>query len=354
ENQAYDTQDEIAGYGRFVDQQVNTTGFFAQYEWKVTSRFTTLIGGRYDISQVDGFYAVAGQDRRSEVNLGVFSPRATLLYQINDNLQFRGGYARGFRAPQAFNEDLHISSAGGDQVFILLSEDLDKETSDAFTGSFNYTKNFGLNQYSVLVEGFHTRLNDPFTQISRGDIGDVILEEVVNGEGATVSGLNFEAGYSPNADFSFQLGGTVQRTRFVESQEIFAPEDTGEGAIVVDEFVRNPDLYGYFTTFYQVSDAFTIDLTGTYTGSMIVPRIVGADGSPDLLDSDPFFDVNLKASHQFEVSDDFHLELSGGLRNLFDSYQPEFDSGPERDSDFVYGPAAPRSVFISIKIGNLR
>ncbi|MEL7248694.1 MAG: TonB-dependent receptor [Bacteroidota bacterium] len=354
ENQTYDTQDEIAGYNRLVDQQVNSTGFFAQYEWKPSSRLTALLGGRYDVSNINGFYAVADEERKSDVDVAVFSPRATILYQINENLRFRGGYARGFRAPQAFNEDLHISSAGGDQVFILLSEDLDKETSNAFTGSLNYTKNVGLAQINLLVEGFYTQLQNPFTQVSRGDIGDIILEEVVNGAGATVAGVNFETGYSPSDKFAFQMGGTLQQTSYDEAQEIFAPEDTdGVNAITVEEFVRAPNLYGYFTSFYNLSDVFQIDLTGTYTGSMVVPRVVGANGSPDLLDADPFFDVNLKASYHFDVADDFHLELSGGVRNLFDSYQPEFDSGPERDSDFIYGPAAPRSVFISVKIGNL-
>jgi outer membrane receptor for ferrienterochelin and colicins len=354
ENQAYDTQDEIAGYGRMVDQQVNTTGLFAQYEWKPGARFTALLGGRYDISDVNGLYAVAGEERTADVNFGVFSPRATLLYQINENLRFRGGYARGFRAPQAFNEDLHISSAGGDQVFVLLSEDLEKETSDAFTGSLNYTKTAGLAQMSLLVEGFFTQLQNPFTQVSRGDIGDIILEEVENGAGATVAGLNFEAGYSPSGKVAFQIGGTAQQTRFDEEQENFAPEDTDGAAITVNEFIRNPNLYGYFTSRYNVTKAFTIDFTGTYTGSMIVPRIVGANGSPDLLESDPFLDANLKLSYHFEISEDFHLELSGGARNLFNSFQPEFDSGPMRDSDFVYGPAAPRSLFISVKIGNLQ
>lgn len=352
ENQSYNTQDEIAGYGRLVDQQVNTTGLFAQYEWKPTEKFTALLGGRYDISNVDGFYAVAGEERNSQVDLGVFSPRATILYKFNENLRFRGGYARGFRAPQAFNEDLHISFAGGDQVFVLLSEDLDKETSNAYTGSLNYTKNMGLTQVSFLLEGFYTQLQNPFTTVSRGDIGDIILEEVENGEGATVAGINFEAGYSPSGKFSFQLGGTAQRSRFNEEQEIFAPEDTDGAAITVTEFVRNPNLYGYFTSFYKVTDDFRVDFTGTYTGSMIVPRIVGANGSPDLLESNPFFDANLKASYHFGVAEDFHLELSGGVRNIFNSFQPEFDAGPERDSDFVYGPLAPRSVFISIKIGN--
>ena len=86
---------------------------------------------------------------------------------------------------------------------------------------------------------------------------------------------------------------------------------------------------------------------------VVVPRVVSESGFLDLIESDPFFDVNIKASYHFDVSDDFHLELSGGLRNLFNSYQPEFDSGPTRDSDFIYGPVAPRSVFFSLTIGNL-
>ena len=36
---------------------------------------------------------------------------------------------------------------------------------------------------------------------------------------------------------------------------------------------------------------------------------------------------NIKASYHFDVSEDFYLELSGGARNIFNSYQPEFDAG---------------------------
>ncbi|MEO0788858.1 MAG: TonB-dependent receptor, partial [Bacteroidota bacterium] len=355
ENQTYDTRDEIQGYNRLIDQQVNTTGFFAQYEWKPSEMFTALLGGRYDISNVDGQYTIGGIDRSANVSVGVFSPRATLVYKFNDNLRIRGGYARGFRAPQAFNEDLHISSVGGEPLFVILSEGLDKETSDAFTGSLNYTKSMGLTQISFLLEGFYTQLQNPFTQVSTGAVlpNGSIVEEVRNGEGATVSGINFEAGYSPSSRLAFQLGGTVQRSRYDETQVLFEPEDGSDNLVAVDEFVRNPNLYGYFTSYFNVSDAFKIDLTGTYTGPMIVPRVVGDDGFLNLIDTDPFFDVNLKGSYHFDVSEDFHLELSGGVRNLFNSYQSEFDSGPERDSDFIYGPAAPRYLFISVKIGNL-
>ncbi len=349
ENQTNDTQDEIAGYNRLVDQRVNTTGVYAQYEWKPNEKITALLGGRYDVTNVKGDYSVGSLNRSSDVNVGIFSPRFTLLYKINDNLRFRGGYARGFRAPQAFNEDLHISSAGGDQVFTILSDGLDKETSDAFTASFNYTKSMGLSQLNFLVEGFYTSLNNPFTQVNTGtQPGGIIVEEVVNGKGATVSGLNFEAGYSPNEKFTFQLGGTVQQTEFDEPQEFSTANDN---TITITEFTRNPNLYGYFTSFYKISDDFKIDFTGTYTGSMIVPRLVGGEEFFNLIDSDPFLDANLKFSYNFSLTEDFEMEVSSGFRNIFNSYQDEFDVGPTRDSDFIFGPAAPRSVFVGVKIG---
>lgn len=356
ENQYYDTQDEIKGYNRLIDQRVNTTGFFAQYEWKPSERLTALLGARYDVSKVDGDYQIGAINSKADINIGVFSPRLTFLYKMNDYLRFRGGYARGFRAPQAFNEDLHISSVGGEPLFVILSEGLDKETSNAYTGSFNYTKNAGLAQVNFLLEGFYTQLQNPFTQVSTGSVlpNGSIVEEVRNGEGATVTGMNFEAGYSPSSKFAFQLGGTAQQSRYEETQVLFEPEaGAGEEGVAVDEFVRNPNFYGYFITFYNFSEAFKLDLTGTYTGSMIVPRVVSETGFLDLIEADPFLDMNIKASYHFDVADGFHLELSGGVKNIFNSYQPDFESGPERDSDFIYGPMAPRSLFISVVIGNL-
>ncbi|MEM1407211.1 MAG: TonB-dependent receptor [Bacteroidota bacterium] len=356
ENQFNDTEDEIAGYNRLVDQRVNTFGFYGQYEWKPISRLTALLGARYDATHVDGEYRVGDINNSSDVDLGVFSPRLTLLYQLTDNVQFRGGYARGFRAPQAFNEDLHISSVGGEPQFVILSEGLDKETSNAYTASLNITRDFGLTQTNFLIEGFYTQLNDPFVQVSTGSVlpNGSILEEVRNGSGASVSGINFEAGFSPSSIFSFQLGGTAQQTAFDEDQVLFEPEGStsGESVVVVDEFTRNPNLYGYFNSNWNVTEAFRFDFTGTYTGSMVVPRVVSESGFLDLIDSDPFFDANIKASYHFSIRGDFHLELSGGVKNVFNSYQDDFDSSAGRDSDYIYGPAAPRSVFVSLKIGN--
>ena len=356
ENQLSDVKDEIPGYNRLIDQKVNTIGVYGQYEWKPVDRFTALVGARYDYTKVDGTYEVGDVKRMADVSTNVFSPRVTVLYNLTTGIQLRGGYARGFRAPQAFNEDLHISSVGGEPQFVVLGENLEKELSDAFTTSINFTRNFGNMQTNFLVEGFYTDLKNPFTIVSTGSVlpNGSILEEVRNGEGAFVTGANFELSLSPFSDLLFKLGGTAQQTGYDEDQILFEPEETNElePVVLTDRFVRNPNLYGYFTTNWTANEQFAVDVTGTYTGSMIVPRVISESGFLDLVDSDPFMDVNLRLSYHFDLKEDFHLELSGGVQNIFNSFQDDFDIGAERDSDYIYGPSRPRTFFIGIKIGN--
>lgn len=351
------TRDEILGYKRSIDQTVNSFGLYLQYEWKPTEKFTALIGTRFDNVAVDGHYTVGGIYRNVDVNQNALSPRLTLSYQFTDALKFRGGYARGFRASQAFNEDLHISSVGGEPQFVILSDNLKTEYSNAFTGSFNYSKNINLWQLDFLAEGFYTTLENPFTIVSTGATlaNGSILEEVRNGAGASVYGTNFEFGVSPNPKLQFQFGGTVQKSTYKEPQVIFETDGTvlGETDIVVNKFVRTPNFYGYFNTAWLPNKKFNVDVTGTYTGSMIVPLVISDTGFLQLNEVNSFFDVNLKLESHIDFSDHFMTTFSLGVKNIFNSYQSDFDTGPTRDSDYVYGPGTPRTFFIGIKFGKL-
>jgi outer membrane receptor for ferrienterochelin and colicins len=348
-----DTRDDIEGYNRIVDQQVNNVAAYAQYKIKFLEKFTTLVGGRFDYVDVNGIYQVADISRNSDATQTAFSPRLSLAYDINNNQKLRAGYARGFRAPQAFNEDLHISSVGGEQLFVILSENLDTEYSDAFTLSYNVNKSKDLAQYDFLVEGFYTRLQNPFTQVSTGAIlpNNSILEEVRNGEGAEVYGVNLELNYSPNPKFLIQSGLTLQQTAFNEPQVLFEPEDTGLETVAIESFIRNPDIYGFLNFSYMPDDVWQFDISSTYTGPMIVPRVVNDDGFIELNESPHFVDVNLRVNKDFKVKEHFTINVFGGIKNMFNAYQNDFDIGPSRDSDYIYGPAAPRSVFLGVRIG---
>ena len=356
EYQLNDTEDAIPGYNRIVDQRVNSVGLYSQYEWKPIEAFTTLLGARLDHISVDGFYSIQDIERRSQVSETVLSPRITVLFDITEDLQFRGGYARGFRAPQAFNEDLHISSVGGEQRFAILSDDLESEFSNAYTASLNFTKDFNKTQTALLLEGFYTTLQNPFTLVSTGASlpNGAILDESRNGSGAYVAGTNIELTVSPSQDLYFQAGMTFQKSIYKEGQVLFESDGTvpGESDVIISEFTRSPNLYGFLNANWVMSEAFKLDLTASYTGSMIAPHIISDSGFMLLEKTPDFIDVTPKLTYHLDVKDTFHVELSTGVQNVFNSYQNDFDQGPLRDSDYIYGPNRPRTFFFGIRFGD--
>src|SRR5690606_554743 len=94
------------------------------------------------------------------------------------------------------------------------------EYSNAYTGSFNLSRNFGNTQTSLLVEGFYTQLNNPFTTVLKSESNDIMIEEMRNGTDAYVFGTNVELNIAPSSIFSLQAGGTIQRSRFQSEQLI--------------------------------------------------------------------------------------------------------------------------------------
>jgi len=127
----------------------------------------------------------------------------------------------------------------------------------------------------------------------------------------------------------------------------------GESDIAVDEFVRVPNLYGYLNTSWIPNKAFNVDVTSTYTGGMTVPRVISDTGFLELNEVNAFFDMNIKVETHFDFNDSFMITVSGGATNIFNSFQDDFDIGPTRDSDYIYGPSTPRSFFLGMKFGKL-
>jgi len=344
------TKDEIPGYKRLIDQKTKNIGTYVQYEWNIAPSLKTLVGARYDYTNVDGKYNLGVFNRTSDKNFGNFSPRLTVLYDIIQGVQFRGGYARGFRAPQAFNEDMHVTSIGGQQVFVLIGENLKTEYSDAYTGSFNFTRNFGNTQTSLLIEGFLTNLHNPFTTVMTSESSDIILEEMRNGEGAKVYGSNIELNIAPSSQLTFQAGGTIQRSVYNKEQLIYEGETDAQN-IWTKRYVRTPNVYGYLNTNYRPTKALAVDLTGVYTGRMLVPHIPNG-GQMVIKEAKDFVELNLRLGYTVSMKKEFSIEFFGGVQNIFNAYQKDFDRGALRDSQYIYGPSRPRTITFGVKLGH--
>ena len=306
-----DLSDRSIGYDIRTDQAVHIVGAYLQNEWK-TRKWSLLIGGRLD--------------KHNLVDHAIFSPRANVRFNPSESVNLRVSYAGGYRAPQAFDEDMHIAIVGGKRVRIT----------------------FGRVQTNLLVEGFYTRLDDVFALRDIEDTADGgKIKERYNGSGATVRGLNAEGRAVFTRWFELQAGVTWQRSRYVE------PEYWSEDKTVppVRRMFRTPDLYGYFTASLKPLRNFTADVTGTCTGEMLVQHMAGSGVAQDAAVSTPsFFDMNIRLSYDVRIYKEITMQLYGGVQNLFNAYQKDFDKGVDRDSGYIYGPSLPRSWFIGAKV----
>ncbi|MGF1586089.1 MAG: TonB-dependent receptor domain-containing protein [Bacteroidales bacterium] len=321
-----------------ADQSSITSGLYAQYE-STFNKTRIAVGGRFDHYQVKDLAGAAGTKTGN-----VFSPRVSLMHAVLPDLQARISYAWGYRAPQIFDEDLHIETSGSRQVINVNDPGLIQETSQSISGSFDFNKLIGSIYTGLLLEGFYTRLDNPFVnEIGEPDDEGTVFYTRTNAEdGATVTGMNIELKLQPVNDISFTSGFTMQSSKYDVEQEF------GER-----RFFRTPNKYGYFVINWNVADNFNFASTGNYTGRMLVPYF-GTETDPDdgeLRETENFFDLGFKLDYTFRLSGTA-VQVSSGIKNIFNSFQSDFDRGIDRDPAYMYGPMSPRTIYFGVKFGN--
>jgi len=89
-----------------------------------------------------------------------------------------------------------------------------------------------------------------------------------------------------------------------------------------------------------------------YTGKMLVPYFGTENPQGELRTSDSFFDMGLKLTYTVKLNG-ASMEFSGGIKNILNSYQDDFDTGINRDPAYIYGPITPRTIFVGLRFGNL-
>jgi outer membrane receptor for ferrienterochelin and colicins len=348
EAQHNEVDDQMPGYNRQIAQRVNGLGSYAQLEWKMAKRLTLLAGGRFDYLDLRGNYNFGvGETSANDRTFAVFNPRTSLLWQTGKYSRVRMGYARGFRPPQAFDEDLHIETLGGVAQFIRIDRNLRSETSDSFTASFDLTKSNPVRPLSLLVEGFYTRLNNPFVLEFSGETtagGTAFVSEKRNGSGAYTTGLNLEAMYAIGSRWQFQAGATLQQARYVRPEAVLEDPNTGD-PILTSRILRTPDVYGYALVTAKVYKTHQLSLTSVLTGPMTVPN----ERTSELMRTPAFAEFNFKWAKEIKLARHSYLEVSAGVQNIFNSFQRDLEVGPGRDAGYVYGPIRPRTVFAAAK-----
>lgn len=371
-----------------IDQKINNWSQLAQIEWK-NDMLSILLGARLD--------------ENSAVGKPIFSPRATLRYNPTKNVNFRLSYAKGFRAPQVFDEDLHVGVVNGEVQKVYNTPDLRSETSHSINASADLYAQWGPVKANLLVEGFYNKLQDVFvTKLKKIEHG-IMMYDRKNGEGATVYGANLE-GKLTWSILQLQGGLTLTKNRYDKPEEwgqradfddkgfplIFdTTDELGNPIKAVNKkqesniITRTPSAYGYFTLGITPVKNFDIALTGTITGPMYVPHAIkyGSTQQPnsgypegfdeealqnylvagglekdteiridELKKTPTFFDMGFKLSYDFDFFSSTCLQIYAGMNNLLNAMQSDYDKGADRDSGYIYGPTMPRSAFLGMKL----
>lgn len=324
--------DVILGKDRDTTQKINIASVFVQNEWK-NKYLTMLLGLRMDY--------------HSQLSKPVFSPRVNFRYTPASWVALRLGYGMGFRAPQIYDEDLHIEAVQGTVSNVVNAKNLRQETSHSVNLSADFNTSWKNGGMTFLAEGFFTHLDDVFFLEKIGvNSQGILIQERRNGAGAMVAGMNLEFQVRPIRSLDIQGGFTFQKSMYKEA------EQWSDEVKATRRMFRTPDTYGFLTFLYTPLERLDLSLSGVYTGEMLVQHNkggIGPDGNEILHDSNvitpSFFDLNFKISYDVKLTSTAYLKFDLGVKNILNSYQKDFDRGPGRDAGYVYGPTMPRSLF---------
>ena len=322
--------DRMLGYHRELNQKVHVVGVYAQNEWK-NDQWSVLVGARLE--------------KHNLLTKPVCTPRATFRYTPVEGLVLRAGYSSGYRAPQAYDEDLHVAAVGGNVSLITLDPDLKPEYSHSATLSADWYHQWGKWELNLTAEGFYTYLQDVFFLREDGiDPAGNILFTRTNAPGAWVGGLNVEGKLVYGQWFTFQIGYTFQQSRYTVAQQWSAAVPAQK------RMLHTPDNYGYMLLDVHPVKDFTISINGKATGSMLVPHLAGYIAQDEETLTPSFWDLGIRLAYDVHLYKHYCLEISCGVKNVLDQFQKDPDKGPYRDAGYIYGPSIPRTYFAGLAL----
>ena len=322
--------DRMVGYNRDITQKVHVVGAYAQNEWK-GKLWSVLVGARLE--------------KHNLLTKPVCTPRATFRYTPIEGLVLRAGYSSGYRAPQAYDEDLHVAAVGSNVSLITLDPNLKPEYSHSATLSADWYHQWGKWELNLTAEGFYTYLQDVFFLRKDGiDPAGNILFTRTNAQGAWVGGLNVEGKLVYGQWFTFQIGYTFQQSRYTIAQQ------WSEDVPAQKRMLHTPDNYGYVLLDVHPVKDFTISINGKATGSMLVPHLAGYIAQDEETLTPSFWDLGIRLAYDVHLYKHYCLEISCGVKNVLDQFQKDLDKGPYRDAGYIYGPSIPRTYFAGLAL----
>jgi outer membrane receptor for ferrienterochelin and colicins len=308
-------------------------GAFFQDDWKVGGRWQLVSGLRVD--------------RNSELAAAVFSPRVSVKWTRDDTLTIRATFGAGFRAPQAFDEDLHIELIAGNRTRTVQAPELRPEKSRSILLGGEFKPRFADGRLAVEANAFLTTIRGTFTnsEVRIDPVAGTPFRQRYNGPGAEVGGIEINIGSLPLPKLRVDVGGVVQFARFTTPVVI---HDDGAGRTVRErDFLETPRRYAVLQLAYLEPRFADFSISATYTGRM--KDINQRTGELNARTPD-FLVWNAGLARRFAPPGFPAFTASLGIKNAFDSRQSDLEAGVNRDPYYLYGPRTPRTVFGGVRL----
>lgn len=313
---------------QLVDDSFDDIGVFVQDEWSLRDNLRVVLGGRVDWS--------------SELEKSVFSPRAGLWYSPSEPLVLRANFSTGFRAPEVFSEDLHIDTLGGAPIRASNAPGLTQESSQSFALGFDYRPTWNEGAFTLDGQAYYTTLENTFFlgEIQEEPDGSLFRLRT-NVGGSTIAGGEMTATYRASKRLQGSVGLSYIKARYDEQQIVFADENT---TLTTRRYLKTPELTGVAQILFEPVERFQGFFALRYLGPMDVLN----NRTASIVRTPRYLVADLTFTRHSPVGAEGDVDVTFGIKNLTDARQKDLEMGATRDSDYVYGPRAPRTLFIRL------
>ena len=332
--------EDASGLGRTVDDNYRNFGLYAQHSWIMNEQWELIWGLR--------------GDKHSKVSDPIVSPRAAFKFSPSPKVDWRFSASTGFRAPEVFDEDLHIANVGGEVEVVTLSPTLSEERSL----SFSLGPNWRIDKHWTFDGSlFYTRLTDTFINDPSTDLAatpGIIESTKINSGSARIYGVELNLSYSLG-NYAAEIGYIEQRSEYGSAQLLIGePGDPVDNPVFSDRFERTPNRYGVMKLSYD-DGIYAGYVAGKLTGRMTAPHVnsnpvTGAQINNSLDMSPNFLVLDVGLRRTWQLDDHKSLTASVAIKNLLNDFQNDLDNGPYRDPAYVVGPRFPRTYFAGLTL----
>ena len=284
-------QDKIASPSRFSQYAIAA---FAEDEYSILENLRLTLGARYNYHETFGDNV---------------SPRAYLVYNLNENFTFKGGVSTGFKAPTA-NKLIagEYNYSGKGTIPVYGNPDLKEETSINYELGMGYSDDI----FDMAVTGFITDFKDKISSISYSQ-GDKIsnigvtcnstrnrCSQAINHGEVQYMGVEVSAGLRPIDDMNLNLSYTYLDTEIKDS-------DTKDSIGKPEEGTLKHNIVA------KADYSITKKITPWIKGEWQIDRYMGNESINREYYQNVFL-ASLGASYEINKN----WSLNAGIYNLFD------------------------------------